>query len=58
MDQQLNNVSGIESQMGIVIAFLKDQKKALLKLEEKLDQILDSIKEMQDDIRYLRGKTV
>ncbi len=46
MDQRLNNVSGIESQMGIVIAFLKDQKKALLKLEEKLDQILDSIKEM------------
>ncbi len=44
--------------MGIVVAFLKEQRKALLKLEEKLDNIIESLKEMQDDIRYLRGKTV
>jgi hypothetical protein len=44
--------------MGIAIGFLKEQRKALAKMDEKLETIMQNLKEMGDDIKYLRGKSV
>jgi hypothetical protein len=44
--------------MGIAIGFLKEQRKTLNRMEEKLDTIMENLKQMGDDIKYLRGKTV
>jgi hypothetical protein len=44
--------------MGITIGFLKEQRKSLVRMEEKLDTIIESMKDMGDDLKYLRGKSV
>ena len=38
--------------------FIRDLKKDLVKIDQKINEIQESIKSMNNDLSYLRGKTV
>jgi hypothetical protein len=44
MEEKLDNVNGVGQQMGIAIGFLKEQRKTLNRMEEKLDTIMENLK--------------
>ncbi len=44
--------------MNIAISFLKDLRNDLSMIESKIDNLKKNLKEIQTDIKYLRGKTV
>jgi len=44
--------------LSIAIHFLKDMKNDLYRIETKIDQIKSNLKDIEKDIRFLRGKTV
>jgi len=44
--------------MNIAIDFLKDLRNDLSRIESKIDDLKKNLKQIQTDIKYLRGKSV
>ncbi|KAM3130115.1 hypothetical protein pb186bvf_017821 [Paramecium bursaria] len=57
LEQQIKNVNEIGDVLGVTIYFLKDIKRDLGLIQNKLDNIIQSIDLIGQDIKFLRGKT-
>ncbi|KAM3147504.1 hypothetical protein pb186bvf_000311 [Paramecium bursaria] len=57
LEQQMKNVNEIGDVLGVTIYFLKDIKRDLASIQNKLDNIINSIDQIGQDIKFLRGKT-
>ncbi|KAM3137410.1 hypothetical protein pb186bvf_010590, partial [Paramecium bursaria] len=57
LEQQLKNVNEIGDILGITINFMKDIKKDLQAIQSKLDNIINSLDQIGQDLKFLRGKT-
>ena len=57
LKQCLTNCTNIGSQLGIVLDFLDGLQNQLFKMDAKLDQIQDTLSDMQHDLKLLVGRT-
>ena len=57
LKQCLTNCTNIGSQLGIVLDFLDGIQNQLFKMDAKLDQIQDTLSDMQHDLKLLVGRT-
>eukprot|EP00943_MAST-04B_sp_MAST-4B-sp1_P006156 g6156.t1 len=57
LKQCLTNCTNIGSQLGIVLDFLDGIQNQLFKMDAKLDQIQDTLNDMQHDLKLLVGRT-
>ncbi|KAM3147532.1 hypothetical protein pb186bvf_000339 [Paramecium bursaria] len=57
LEQQMKNVTEIGDVLGVTIYFLKDIQRDLASIQNKLDNIINSIDQIGQDIKFLRGKT-
>ncbi|KAM3143858.1 hypothetical protein pb186bvf_004134 [Paramecium bursaria] len=55
---QLCNLENLSQVIGIQVIFLQDLKLDLLRMDSKLNKIMDNINEVIIDMQYLKGKTI
>ncbi|KAM3143234.1 hypothetical protein pb186bvf_004566 [Paramecium bursaria] len=58
LQEQLQNVQEIGNSLGITMLFIRDLKKDLVKIDQKINEIQDTLNNMNNDLQYLRGKTI
>ncbi|CAD8127673.1 unnamed protein product [Paramecium sonneborni] len=57
LDESLDNISEMSEAMNISLIFLKDISRDIKQIKVQIDHLQDSIDQVGDDIRKLRGKT-
>ncbi|KAM3133641.1 hypothetical protein pb186bvf_014328 [Paramecium bursaria] len=57
LEQQMKNINEIGDILGVTIHFLKDIKKDLAMIQQKLDMMQEQIDQIGQDIRFLKGKS-
>ncbi|KAM3138317.1 hypothetical protein pb186bvf_009593 [Paramecium bursaria] len=58
IQEQLKNLENLGDQIGVSVVFLQDLKLDLLRMDAKLNKIMDNINEIVVDLQYLRGRTI
>ena len=53
---QLNNLTSMEQQLGVVINFMSDMRNTLFDIQQGLKQLQASVDELRNDVRFLIGK--
>ncbi|CAD8111280.1 unnamed protein product [Paramecium sonneborni] len=56
LDESLDNISEMSEAMNISLIFLKDIQKDVKQIKTQIDKLQDSINQVTDDVRKLRGK--
>ncbi|CAD8125112.1 unnamed protein product [Paramecium sonneborni] len=58
IQQMFENVTQISNTLGITIIFLQDLKQDLLRIENSIIQMQETLDIMSKDIKYLKGRTI
>ncbi|KAM3138319.1 hypothetical protein pb186bvf_009595 [Paramecium bursaria] len=58
IQEQLKNLENLGDQIGVSVIFLQDLKLDLLRMDAKLNKIMENINDIVLDLQYLRGRNI